>query len=184
MKSNFKKIAISVDEGSKTKFKSNLRLKQRYMRELFKYANQFVTVDDITSLQGNFYETFIKLFLDKYENEFPPISVNKMLEAMEVDREYLDKICKDIDSIDIQLDKELKAQEPDFNIYTESEEQNKLFRTAERICKDVNTLKSDYGIRLIPNALIQGTSQTIVYDWTQQKMKPNTRKVLGKDLMR
>ena len=41
--------------------------------------------------------TLLELFLAKYQSEFPPISVNKMLEAMEVNKEYKDlKHCATI----------------------------------------------------------------------------------------
>ena len=178
---NFKKIAIGVDESSQTKFRSDLRLKRRYINELYDYASKFIKLENKSSLQGSFYNDFIELFLAKYQSEFPPISVNKMLEAMEVNKEYIDEMSNKINAINIELDTELNTKEPDFNIYTESEDQNKLYRTLERLCKELASLHTQ-GIRLTPQNLVHGTQQALLYDWSKQEMKPNTRKVLGKEI--
>jgi hypothetical protein len=39
---------------------------------------------------------------------------------MDVDTNLLEKACNDINAIDIKLNEDLEAEEPDFNIYTES----------------------------------------------------------------
>ena len=177
---NFQPIPVDKDESAETKFKSNVRIKQRYINELYDYATKYIDIEDKSSLQANFYDTFITAFLDKYKNEFPPISVDKMLEHMEVNIKHIDTLCQNIEAIDIKLDKELNAKTPDYNIYTETEEQNKLYITLKRLCKDINSLKG-FGIRLTGAGLVQGTQQALMYDWTKQEMMPNARKVLGKD---
>lgn len=185
MSKKFNKLVIAKDTEAETKYNSNLRLKRRYINELHKYCSNYVTIQDKSLLQDNFYETFIQLFLDKYENEFPPISVNKMLEAMEVNSQYINKTCIEIEAIKIDLDEKLEPSiKPDFNIYTENENQNKLLRTAQRLCKDVNSLKTEFNIRLTPQGLIQGTNQLLTYNWSERIMQVNTRAVLGKNLMR
>ena len=179
MKKDFKRIPITIDKDKQTKWRSNLRLKQRLLRELYKYVNKFVKVEHEHELQGNFYNEFVERFLAKYQSEFPPISVVKMLDAMDVDTNLLEKACNDINAIDIKLNEDLEAKEPDFNIYTESEDQNKLYKVLERISKDLGTLYSDHNIRLVPQNLQQGTSQALVYDWSERALKPNIRKILG-----
>ena len=84
----FNRIAITKDEDAQTKFRSQVRLKQRHISDLHQYIKQFITAPEQNALQGNFYNTFIEMFLAKYQSEFPPISVHKMLEAMEVDPTY------------------------------------------------------------------------------------------------
>ena len=177
----FKPIAIGTDESEETRFKSNLRLKKRLINELYNYCSTFVEIEDKSILQANYYDKFILDFLDKYKNEFPPISVDKMLEQMEVNIRQIDNLCQQIEAIKIDLDTNLEAPIPDFNIYTESENQNKLFHTLQRLSKDLNSLKADFGIRLIGNGIVQGTSQALIYDWSKQQMKPNTRKILGNE---
>ena len=176
----FQKIPIGKDESAEKRFISQVRVKARYINELYELITPFVKVEDKSTLQGNFYAQFIELFLAKYQSEFPPISVHKMLEAMEVNVKRIDELTKDIEAISIDLNKDLEAELPDFNIYTETEEQNKLYVTLNRLCKDINTLK-DFGVRLSGNALIQGTQQMLAYDWAKQEMTPNSRRVLGKD---
>jgi len=177
----FQPLAIGKDEEELKRFKSRVRMKRRFIDELFDYVNKFVEVQDKVNLQGNFYDSFITMFLDKYKDKFPPISIDKMFEQMDCDIKKIDALCQNIESIDIKLDAKLEAKEPDFSIYTETEEQNKLFVTVKRLCKDLNALK-DFGIRLQGNQLIFGTQQVLQYDWGKQEMKPNTRRILNKDL--
>ena len=185
MSTKFNRLRIATDEVAAKKYNSDLRLKKRYINELHKYCSKYVTISDKSLLQSNFYDTFIQLFLDKYENEFPPISVSKMLEAMEVNTRMIDDLCKKIESIKIDLNSELEpTQKVDFSIYTENENQNKLLRTAQRLCKELNSLKADHNIRMIPQGIVQGTSQLLVYNWSEQCLSVNTRAVLGKNLMR
>ena len=178
---DFQPIAIGTDEESEKRFKSRVRLKKRYIDELFEYVNKFVKVDDKVNLQGNFYDSFVTMFLDEYKDKFPPISIEKMFEQMECNAGKIKELCNNIEGIDIKLDARMNAKEPDFNIYTNTLDQNKLFVTLKRLCKDVNSLK-DYGVRLSGGALITGTQNMLVYDWSSQEMKPNTRRILGQDL--
>ena len=178
---NFQSISIGKDEDSQKKFISNVRMKKRFIDELHEYVNKFIDVKDKVNLQGNFYDSFVTMFLDKYKDKFPPISIERMFEQMECNSKRIKELCQTIDSIDVKLDSKMEATEPDFNIYTQSEDQNKLFVTLNRLCKDVNALKN-FGVRLSGGALIQGTQNMLVYDWASQEMKPNIRRVLGKDV--
>ena len=177
----FQPLAIGTDEEALKRFKSRVRMKKRFIDELFDYVNKFIEVKDKVNLQGNFYDSFITMFLDEYKDKFPPISIDKMFEQMEVDIKKIDALCLNIESIDIPLDAKLEAKEPDFQVYTKSEDQNKLFVTVKRLCKDINSLK-EHGIRLQGNQLIHGTQQMLSYDWGKQEMVPNTRRILGQDL--
>ena len=76
------------------------------------------------------------------------------------------------------MDKELNAVEPDFNIYTETEEQNKLYKALEKVCNDLKQLHT-MGVRLTPQNLQMGTNQALIYDWSERQMKPNLRRILG-----
>tara|TARA_R110001632_G_scaffold60618_2_gene146875 strand:+ start:1899 stop:2447 length:549 start_codon:yes stop_codon:yes gene_type:complete len=178
MTKEFNRIAITKDEDAQTKFRSQVRLKQRHINDLHQYIKQFITPPAQSTLQGNFYTTFIELFLAKYQSEFPPISVKKMLEAMEVDIKLIDTLTMQIAGIDIDLDENMKAEEPDFNIYTETEEQNKLYKALEKVCIDLKQLHT-MGVRLSPAQLMQGTGNALVYNWSSQQMKPNLSRVLG-----
>ena len=177
---NFKPIAIGIDSESLNRFHKNVETKVKYIDELHEYVNKFVNIEDKVNLQGNFYDSFVQMFLDEYKDKFPPISIEKMFEQMDCDYMKVRELCQKIKDIDIKLDARMKAKEPDFNIYTQSEDQNKLYTTLNRLCKDVNALK-DFGVRLSGGALIQGTQNMLVYDWGTQGMKPNTRRILNID---
>tara|TARA_R100001440_G_scaffold26023_2_gene42309 strand:- start:448 stop:996 length:549 start_codon:yes stop_codon:yes gene_type:complete len=178
---DFQPIAIAKDEEAAKRFKSQVRIKRRYIDELHDYISKYVEVQDKVNLQGNFYDSFVTMFLDAYKDKFPPISLEKMFDQMDCDSKKIKELCDKIESIDIKLDAKMEAKEPDFNIYTNSENQNKLFVTLKRLCKDVNSLK-EFGVRLSGNALIHGTQMMLVYNWSKQEMEPNTRRILGQDL--
>ena len=177
----FQPIAIGKNESEEKRFKSQIRTKRRMIDELYDICIKYVHIEDKSTLQANYYDKFISDFLNKYKNEFPPISVDKMLEQMEVNIRKIDALCQNIQAIKIELDSNLDAPIPDFNIYTESEEQNKLYVTLKRLCKDIASLK-DFGIRITGAGLSHGTQQALMYDWGKQEMIPNTRKVLGKEI--
>ena len=101
--------------------------------------------------------------------------------SLNIQEGIIDEMSNKINAINIVLDTELNTKEPDFNVYTESEDQNKLYRTLERLCKELASLHTQ-GIRLTPQNLVHGTQQALLYDWSKQEMKPNTRKVLGKEI--
>jgi hypothetical protein len=176
----FSRIAITIDKDAQTKFNSQVRLKQRHINDLYQLVSKHITPPKKSALQGNFYNEFIEMFLAKYQSEFPPISVHKMLEAMEVNTTKIDELTKQIAAIDIELNEELQPPVMDFNIYTESEDQNKLYKTLERICKELASLHSQ-GVRIVPQNLQMGTSQALMYNWSEKRMTPNIRKVLGKE---
>ena len=178
---NFKPIAIGIDSESLNRFHKNVETKVKYIDELHEYVNKFVNIEDKVNLQGNFYDSFVQMFLDEYKDKFPPISIEKMFEQMDCDSNKVKELCSKIEGIDIKLDAKMEAKEPDFNIYTQTENQNKLFVTLKRLCKDVNSLK-EFGVRLSGNALIHGTQMMLVYNWSKQEMEPNTRRILGQDL--
>ena len=177
---NFQPIAIGTDDEKQKRFKSQVRMKRRFIDELHDYISKVVEVQDKVNLQGNFYDSFVTMFLDAYKDKFPPISIEKMFEQMDCDANKVKELCSKIEGIDIKLDAKMEAKEPDFNIYTQTENQNKLFVTLKRLCKDVNSLK-EFGVRLSGNALIHGTQMMLVYNWSKQEMEPNTRRILGQD---
>ncbi len=116
-----------------------------------------------------------------HSSQFPILCLrtgHKSTLRLDVDIKLLEKACNDINTIEIKLDEDLNAEEPDFNIYTESEDQNKLYKALEKVCNDLKQLH-EMGIRLTPQNIQQGTNQALIYDWSERQMKPNLRRILG-----
>ena len=66
----FQPIAIGKNESEEKRFKSQIRTKRRMIDELYDICIKYVHIEDKSTLQGNFYNDFITLFLAKYQKGF------------------------------------------------------------------------------------------------------------------
>lgn len=171
---NFKRIAIGVNEGAKSEHERNLNAKRSDLRELSDYVNRFIEIDDYTLLFQDFKNTFRERFAEKFANQFPNlVSQQKQLELVDCDITKIDALSDAIESNKIALDKDLKPTEKtDFNIYTKSEDENRLYKTLSAIADNYAELKKS-GVNVFPMAIVNGTSQALKYDFASQRLKPN-----------
>tara|TARA_R100001440_G_scaffold68601_1_gene90200 strand:+ start:240 stop:794 length:555 start_codon:yes stop_codon:yes gene_type:complete len=171
---NFEPIAIGVNDTAKSNHERDLNAKRSDLRELCEYVNRFIEVDDYTLLFKGFKKRFRTLFAEKFESQFPNlVSQQKQLELVDCDISKIDLLCESIEANSIALDKDLNPiEKTDFNIYTKSEAQNKMYKTLSRICEDYKTLKEG-GLNVFPMAIVNGTSQALKYDFSKQKLVVN-----------
>jgi acyl carrier protein phosphodiesterase len=158
---NFKKIAIGVNEGAKSEHERNLNAKRSDLRELSDYVNRFIEIDDYT-------------LAEKFAKQFPNlVSQQKQLELVDCDINKIDALSDAIERNKIALDKDLNPTEKtDFNIYTKSEDENRLYKTLSAIADNYAELKKN-GVNVFPMAIVNGTSQALRYDFASQRLKPN-----------
>ena len=180
-KAEFKPIAIGYLTSEAKQYKDNVERKWRLYNEFFEYIQRFIPVDDKEAFKGNLYATFTDTFANKFTNQFPPqLSVRKMFELMEVDTAKIDFLVREIDAIkiDIDLNTGEPLNEPDWNVYTQSNEQNKLF---EYLTKTIDTIElgNEYGIKVYPANICQAFSGWVAYDWEKNTLVPNVARVLG-----
>jgi len=173
-KDEFTPIIISRDTAREDAYKRDLDAKRRDLTALDEYCSTFVSIEDKTILFKDFKETFLKMFYDKYASQFPSIvTLQKMIEFSSVDMDKIETLCKNIESIKIDLDENFhQLSEVDFNIYTKTQKENLLYATMKRLCQDLDTLQNN-GVRLHPMSIQNGTMNTIKYDWRSQSMQPN-----------
>jgi iron-sulfur cluster repair protein YtfE (RIC family) len=171
---NFKKIAIGVNEGAKSEHERSLNAKRSDLRELSDYVNRFIEIDDYTLLFQDFKNTFRERFAEKFAKQFPNlVSQQKQLELVDCDINKIDALSDAIERNKIALDKDLNATEKvDFNIYTKSEDENRLYKTLSAIADNYAELKKN-GVNVFPMAIVNGTSQALRYDFASQRLKPN-----------
>jgi hypothetical protein len=177
-KDEFTPIIIGKDNAREDAYKRDLEAKRRDLTALDEYCSTFVSIEDKTILFKDFKETFLKMFYDKYASQFPSIvTLQKMIEFSSVDMDKIETLCRNIESIKIDLDETFSPlSQIDFNIYTKSQKENLLYATMKRVCQDLDTL-SNNGVRLHPMSIQNGTMQTIKYDWKSQSMQPNLNAV-------
>lgn len=173
-KTNFKRIAIGINEGAKSEHERSLNAKRSDLRELSDYVNRFIEIDDYTLLFQDFKNTFRERFAEKFANQFPNlVSQQKQLELVDCDINKIDALADAIERNKIALDSDLNmTQKVDFNIYTKSEDENRLYKSLLDISDNYAELKKN-GVNIFPMAIVNGTSQALRYDFASQRLQPN-----------
>lgn len=182
-KAEFEPIVIGYLTSEAKQYKDDAQRKWRLYNEFFTYVQRFIPVDDKEAFKGNLYATFTDTFANKFTNQFPPqLSVRKMFELLEVDTAKIDFLVREIEAIkiDINLETGQPINEPDWNVYTQSNEQNKLF---EYLTKTIQNIEqgAEYGINVYPANICQAFSGWVAYDWEQNKLVPNLTRVLNNE---
>jgi hypothetical protein len=181
MSKKFTPLVVGYKTNEAKQYKDDVERKFRLYNEFFAYVQKFIPVDDKEAFKGNLYATFTDTFALKFTNQFPPqLSVRKMFELMEVDTAKIDFYVREIDAIkiDIDLNTGEPLNEPDWNVYTQSDDQNKLF---EYLTKTIDAIQlgNDLGIQVYPSNICQAFSGWVAYDWGQNKLIPNVSRILG-----
>lgn len=180
-KKEFTPIVIGYLTSEAKQWKNDVERKWRLHNEFFEYIQKFISVDDKEAFKGNLYATFTDTFANKFTNQFPPqLSVRKMFELLEVDTAKIDFLVREIEAIkiDINLETGQPINEPNWNVYTQSNEQNKLF---EYLIKTIDTIElgNEYGIKVYPANICQAFSGWVAYDWEKHTLVPNVARLLG-----
>lgn len=178
-KKNFQPIAIGLLENEKNEFKTQSERKYKLFNELMSYIETFATITDKTCLTSHIYEKCVEAIISKYKDEFPPaLSASKVMELLDVDTAKIKYLSDEFEQINIELNLEngQVLNEPDFNIYTSSEEENKLYRY---LIKTITTIEEgkEYGINIYPANLCQAFYGWISYDWSKGGLVPNISRV-------
>ena len=183
MKKEFKPIAISKDVTAEKEFRADVEKKFRLSNEFFEYIQRFIHVEDRNALRSEIpYNYFTDRFTSKFESQFPPqLSVRKMFDLLEVDSAKVDFLSSEIASIKVEIDFNtgLPEHEPDFNIYTQSEDQNKMYKYLISVADSVAKAKSEFGINVYPSNLCQAFNGWLGFDFTQNIVVPNVARILG-----
>ena len=184
MNKEFKPIIISRETTAENKFRTDVERKYKLSNEFFNYIDRFFNTEDRNVLKHEIpYNYFTDRFTSKFEGNFPPqLSVRKQMELLEVDTAKIDFLSSEIASIKVEIDfnNGLPEHEPDFNIYTQSEDQNKLYKYLTSIADSVTKAKS-FGITTYPANICGGFNGWLGYDFSTNKIVPNIARVLGNE---
>jgi hypothetical protein len=173
----FTPIIIGYKSEDEKTYQTNLEAKKNALEELFSYIGKFITTEDRKTFRANLYDTFVQRFYDKYANNYPHITINKMFGLLDVDIQRINSLISKISSIDIDEN----AAAPDFNIYTENEEQNKLYGYLKTIIENIENLQKS-GFTIYPAPLINAFNSALHYDFKDNRLKPSIHFVKGKPL--
>ena len=177
-RTDFVPVIIGKDTAREDAYKRDLNAKRNDLSALYEYCSRFIEIQDKTVLFKNFKETFLKMFYDKYQTQFPSIvTLEKMLDFASVDMQKIETLAKSIEAINIELNSDFEPiKDIDFNIYTKTQKENLLFATMKRLCQDIDTLKNN-GVTIFPMAIQNGTMQTLKYDFKSKSMQPNLKAI-------
>ena len=184
MSKAFTPIVISRDVTAEKEFRTDVERKYRLSNEFFSYVDRFVKTEDRNVLKHELpYNYFIEQFTAKFEGNFPPqLSVRKQMELLEVDTAKIDFLSNEIASIKVEIDFNtgLPKDEPDFNLYTQSEDQNKMYKYLTSVA-DAVAKAEQFGITTYPANICGGFNGWLGFDFNTNKIVPNISRVLGNE---
>ena len=172
----FTPIVIGYKQEEAKRYKNNLEAKLSALQTFYEYVGQFISTEDRNVFRANLYDTFVQRFYDKYSKDYPHITINKIFALLDVNIEKINSLISTINTIEI----EETENAPDFNIYTESEEQNKLHKYLQNIIENIDHLKETRNI--FPAPLISGFNGMFQFDFTTNKIVPSIPFIKGERL--
>ena len=183
----FKPIVLGELTAEKRQFEMNVKGKMSACNDLLTYVKQFIQVEKLTDLtngneiiETNFLKEFERLFLDRYKNDFPPISVQKMYELMNVSEHALIVKITLINSyqIDTKIDTGEPLNVPNWNVQTVNDEQNKKYNAISKLLTALTEIK-ETGLTIYPAPICTALQGSVVFDFTENKLKVNNAFILG-----
>jgi len=128
----FKPIVIGTNDQEKQLHEANLSLILGYLNDFNEITDKYLPTFNKVSLKSNLFEAFKMQFQELHSGKFPELlSLDKILELSDVPTDKLRYLSQRIDEINKGILVNLatkEAPDKDFNIYTTSEDQNKLWK--------------------------------------------------------
>ena len=183
----FKPIVLGELTAEKRQFEMNVKGKISACNDLLTYVKQFIQVEKLTDLtngneiiETNFLKEFERLFLERYKNDFPPISVQKMYELMNVSEHALIVKITLINSyqIDTKIDTGEPLNVPNWNVQTVNDEQNKKYNAISKLLTALTDIK-ETGLTIYPAPICTALQGSVIFDFTENKLKVNNAFILG-----
>jgi len=183
----FKPIVLGELTAEKRQFEMNVKGKISACNDLLTYVKQFIQVENLTDLtngneiiETNFLKEFERLFLERYKDDFPPISVQKMYELMNVSETALIVKITLINSyeIDTKIDTGEPLNVPNWNVQTVNDEQNKKYNAISKLLSAITEIK-DTGLTIYPAPICTALQGSVIFDFTENKLKVNNAFILG-----
>lgn len=163
----FTPIVIGHRTEEEKQYRINLDTKKKALEDFYSYVGKFISTEDRNTFTSNLYETFIQRFSDRYAKDFPHISLNKIFDLMDVNTNKINSLIQTINSIDLDIE----APAPDFNIYTENEEENKLHTYLQNIIENIDHLKEKRNV--YPAPLISAFNGMLAFDFLTNTIIPS-----------
>lgn len=184
----FKPVVMSTQTAQETQYNNRVQAQKNAYNELLNYTNEFISVDNFSAFTSekqltpvSYMQEFETRFFEKHAPEFPPISVNKMIELMSVNLKYINEKITLINSYEIELNFSTgePLNTPNFNIQTETQTQNELYTAIMGLIRKIDELK-EKGVTIYPAPIVSGLGFAVQFDFATNKIIPNYNYILGK----
>lgn len=171
----FQPITIGQKHEEKRQYEANLKLILGYLSDFTEICDKYLPNFKMNGLNKNLFEAFKTQFQEIYKGKFPELlSLDKILELSEVPTDKLRYLSQQIDELNegINVNFTTKtAPKKDFNIYTTSEDQNKLWKYLNDVSSAIENLK--YFRSIYVGQMVHAFNGMYIYDYSTQSLKPN-----------
>lgn len=178
----FEPIIIGINDQEKKLHESNLNLILSYLNDFTELTNKHLPNFKKNGLKSNLFEAFKLQFQELYSDKFPELlSLDKILELSDVPTDKLRYLSQRIDELNKGVLVNLATKETpekDFNIYTTSEDQNKLYKYLSEASISIENLKEFRSIYV--GQMTPFFNGLFLYDYASQSLKPNIHVIQGK----
>lgn len=179
MTKKFTPITIAVDTHAQSDYTRAVEAKKNASNALFRYLQQFISIENKDAFEGKIYDEFIQRFSDKHFANYPTLKIEKILDLHDCRSHQVEALIKAFEDIKIEwdLDKNEPTKQQCFDIKTEYPEQNDRYKKTDNLIKAIDAIKGERHIYLAD--LVRGLNGVVAYDFSTQKIVPNLTYVLG-----
>lgn len=144
------KIAIGYDLERQRNFERNKELKKNAFLDILSHLDTFPSIkiqpNEFKALKTN----FLKAIEKRYSANYPGIKETELYKLLGIDIYKLEELEENYNRIKLELDDNGNPiNYPDFNIYAETESEEKTFYALESILQNLKILKNEGRIVLI-----------------------------------
>ena len=179
MKKKFTPIVIAKHEQKEKDFTMAVETKKNACNALFRYLQQFISIENKDAFDGKIYDEFIQRFSDKHFANYPTLKIEKILDLHDCLLHQVEALIKAFEDIQIDWNFTTNAPEsiPCFDIKTECQEQNDRYQKTNKLIEALDSLKESRHFYLAD--IVRGLNGAVAYDFHTQKIVPNQAYVLG-----
>lgn len=169
------KLKVSHDSHAESEFYKLVKSKKEAFTDALTYVTKFVDVKDKKAFADDMLGTFNELWKSTHGKDFSKlISTGAQMQQAGINLEHLRNLATKFTDAAVEID--LNTLEPisvpDFGIYLTDKTQIQRFKALETVVFALDEMKN-LGLNYYPLNIQAATSNTIVFDFHTNSLKPN-----------
>ena len=175
-------LQIGYNKEQEASYNNVVESKKNAFTNLLDHVKQFIQLDEIDFNSEDLNNEISSKVLANYRSEFPSIVTDaKILDLIGFEYHKLQSLTERFKNI--QVDFDVISQEcpkVDFGIYTRNKDQVNKWFDLVHLSDEINKNIDSVSVGLIPrHQLCALLGNTIIYDHTEQRFKPNVTYILS-----